>query len=180
MNKVILIGRLARDPELRTTPTNLSVATFTIAISRPFNSQNGGAPETDFINCVVWRRQAENLAKYCHKGSQVAVEGRIQTRNYQAQDGSRRYVTEIMCDNITFLGSKADNQGDFNGGDFGGGNSYQAPYPRDNSYQPINNNYQNNNLDSGSSASMPTTDISEDPFKDFGEEITLSDDDLPF
>lgn len=162
MNKVILIGRLSRDPELRTTPSNLSVATFSIAVSRPF-TPNGGNPETDFINCVVWRRQAENLAKYCHKGSQIAVEGRIQTRNYTAQDGSKRYVTEVMCDNITFLGTKSDNQG---GASFAQDN-YQAPandIPQDN-YNP---------------ASMPTTDISEDPFKDFGEEITLSDDDLPF
>ncbi len=180
MNKVILIGRLARDPELRTTPTNLSVATFTIAISRPFNSQNGGSPETDFINCVVWRRQAENLARYCHKGSQVAIEGRIQTRNYQAQDGSRRYVTEVMCDSVTFLGSKADNQGDYVGGDFGGANNYQNSYPANNSYPAINNNYQGANVAPVEPTSMPTTDISEDPFKDFGEEITLSDDDLPF
>ena len=155
MNKVILIGRLARDPELRTTPSNLSVATFSIAVSRTFNSQ-GGTPETDFINCVVWRRQAENLAKYCRKGSQVAVEGRIQTRNYTAQDGSKRYVTEVMCDNITFLGTKNDNPSSAN--PFVD-NNYQAPM------EPM---------------SMPTTDISEDPFKDFGEEITLSDDDLPF
>ena len=164
MNKVILIGRLSRDPELRTTPNNLSVATFSIAVSRPYTPQ-GGSPETDFINCVVWRRQAENLAKYCHKGSQIAVEGRIQTRNYQAQDGSKRYVTEVMCDNITFLGTKDSN----------GDNS--------------NNNYQNNSYQNYNEApvmapqdvqNMPTTDISEDPFKDFGEEITLSDDDLPF
>lgn len=165
MNKVILIGRLSRDPELRTTPSNLSVATFSIAVSRPFVSQ-GGQPETDFINCVVWRRQAENLAKYCHKGSQIAVEGRIQTRNYTAQDGSKRYVTEVMCDNITFLGSKDTNvqsggapyQANY---DNGGGNNFEAPV-----MEPT--------------PSMPTTDISEDPFKDFGEEITLSDDDLPF
>ena len=164
MNKVILIGRLARDPELRTTPTNVSVATFAIAVSRPFIPQ-GGTSETDFINCVVWRRQAENLVKYCHKGSQIAVEGRIQTRNYTAQDGNKRYVTEVMCDNITFLGSKDNNQG----GSYVPQDNYQAP--------DFNgaNNYQNGNV-----PSMPTTDISEDPFKDFGEEITLSDDDLPF
>jgi len=161
MNKVILIGRLARDPELRTTPSNLSVATFSIAVSRPFTPQ-GGQPETDFINCVVWRRQAENLAKYCRKGSQIAVEGRIQTRNYTAQDGSKRYVTEVMCDNITFLGSKADNNG-------GSGQVMDNNYVAPNSY-PVND----------ATPSMPTTDISEDPFKDFGEEITLSDDDLPF
>lgn len=160
MNKVILIGRLARDPELRTTPSNLSVATFSIAVSRPFTPQSGNQPETDFINCVVWRRQAENLAKYCRKGSQIAVEGRIQTRNYTAQDGTKRYVTEVMCDNITFLGSKADS-----GSAPSVDNNYQAP-----SSYPVND----------TAPSMPTTDISEDPFKDFGEEITLSDDDLPF
>ncbi len=167
MNKVILIGRLARDPELRTTPSNLSVATFTIAISRAFTPQ-GGQAETDFINCVVWRKQAENLTRYCHKGSQIAVEGRIQSRNYQAQDGSRRYVTEVLCDTITFLGSKDDNQG----GNFAN-NSYQVPVNNNMSYQA--------SQDMGPDiSSMPTTDITEDPFKDFGEEITLSDDDLPF
>lgn len=165
MNKVILIGRLSRDPELRTTPSNLSVATFSIAVSRPFTPQ-GGAPETDFINCVVWRRQAENLAKYCRKGSQVAVEGRIQTRNYTAQDGSKRYVTEVMCDNITFLGAKSDNQG---------GSYNQDNYQ--NNYGAPSNDVPVDNFNSGN---VPTTDISEDPFKDFGEEITLSDDDLPF
>ena len=106
MNKVILIGRLARDPELRTTSGNLSVASFSLAVSRPYNPQNGGQSEADFINCVVWRRQAENLAKYCRKGSQIAVEGRIQTRNYTAQDGNKKYITEVLCDKITFLGAK--------------------------------------------------------------------------
>ena len=154
MNKVILIGRIARDPELRTTPSNLSVATFSIAVSRPFTPQSGNTPETDFISCVVWRRQAENLAKYCRKGSQIAVEGRIQTRNYTAQDGTTRYVTEVMCDNITFLGSKSD--------------SGSAPVQDNTSYPTMD------------AAPISTTDISEDPFKDFGEEITLSDDDLPF
>lgn len=160
MNKVILIGRLARDPELRTTPTNVSVATFAIAVSRPFTGQSG-QPETDFINCVVWRRQAENLAKYCRKGSQIAIEGRIQVRSYTVQDGSKRYVTEVMCDNITFLGSKADNQGGFSNNSF----STDAPMGNFPSEAPVD---------------APTTDISVDPFKDFGEEITLSDDDLPF
>lgn len=167
MNKVILIGRLARDPELRTTPTNVSVATFSIAVSRPFTPQ-GGQPETDFINCVIWRRQAENLAKYCHKGSQIAVEGRIQTRNYTAQDGSKRYVTEVMCDNITFLGTKSDNQSS--------ANSYPESFQPNNNLAPA----ETMPVDNYNSGTMPTTDISEDPFKDFGEEITLSDDDLPF
>ena len=168
MNKVILIGRLARDPELRTTAGNISVATFTIAVSRPFTPQNGGDSGADFISCVVWRRQAENLARYCHKGSQIAVEGRIQSRNYTAQDGSKRYVTEVLVDNLTFLGSRSDNGGNAYSDNFGG-NSY-----------PATGGYDNNYSTPTDVASMPTTDISEDPFKDFGEEITLSDDDLPF
>ena len=172
MNKVILIGRLTRDPELRTTAGNLSVATFSLAVSRPYTPQNGGDAGADFINCVVWRRQAENLARYCHKGSQIAVEGRIQSRNYTAQDGSKRYVTEVLVDNLTFLGSRSDNQNSAVAApqDNFGGNNYPANnFANDNNYTtPVD------------VANVPTTDISEDPFKDFGEEITLSDDDLPF
>ncbi len=154
MNKVILIGRLARDPEMRTTMSGANVTRFTLAVSRPFQDQNGerGA---DFINCVAWRKQAENIAKYCIKGSQVAIEGRIQTGSYDAQDGSKRYTTDIICDNCTFLGSK-NNDGFTN--------------PNSNSHSNFNE----------SGTSIPTSDISEDPFKDFGEEIALSDDDLPF
>ena len=170
MNKVILIGRLARDPELRTTAGNISVATFTVAVNRPFSPQNGGDNGADFINCVVWRRAAENLARYCHKGSQIAVEGRIQNRNYTAQDGTKRYITEILVDNLTFLGSRSDNQGSAPQ-DNTSANNYSA-----NNYAP--SNYDNNAP--ADVANVPTTDISEDPFKDFGEEITLSDDDLPF
>lgn len=150
MNKAILIGRLTKDPEMRTTTTGLTVTSFTVAVSRPFAEANGERG-TDFLNCVVWRKQAENVAKYCQKGSQVAVEGRIQTRSYDAQDGSKRYVTEIVCDNVTFLGSKSDS-------------ANRSFEPAD---MPVNND-------------IVTTDISEDPFKDFGNEITLSDDDLPF
>ncbi len=154
MNKVILIGRLARDPEMRTTASGTNVTRFTLAVSRPFQDQNGerGA---DFINCVAWRRQAENIAKYCAKGSQVAVEGRIQTGSYDAQDGTKRYTTDVVCDNCTFLGSKnSDSNSSYNGN--------------------ASTNF------SEAEQSMPTSDISEDPFKDFGEEIALSDDDLPF
>ena len=171
MNKVILIGRLARDPEMRTTGSGIAVTRFTVAVSRPFNPQ-GGQPQTDFIGCVAWRRQAENIAKYCTKGSQVAVEGRIQTRNYTAQDGTKRYVTEVLVDNLTFLGSRSDNQNSAVAApqDNFGGNNYPANnFASDNNYAtPVD------------VANVPTTDISEDPFKDFGEEITLSDDDLPF
>lgn len=149
MNKVILIGRLARDPEMRTTSSGISMTRFTIAVSRPFNTQDG-QQQTDFINCITWRRQAENVAKYCSKGSQVAVEGRIQVSSYDAQDGTKRYTTDVVCDNVTFLGSKAGNT-----------------------------NFTNDNYNAETSE-VQTADITEDPFKDFGDEIALSDDDLPF
>lgn len=160
MNKVILIGRLARDPEMRTTMSGMNVTRFTIAVTRTYQDQNGerGA---DFINCVAWRKQAENIAKYCTKGTQVAVDGRIQTGSYDAQDGSKRYTTDIICDNVTFLGSKNDN------------NSYNNGFNN-------NNNYNEQSFNANQSNDMPTSDISEDPFKDFGEEVALSDDDLPF
>ncbi len=158
MNKVILIGRLSRDPEMRTTGSGISVTRFTVAVSRPYNSQNG-QPATDFINCVAWRRQAENIAKYCSKGSQVAVEGRIQTGSYDGTDGQRHYTTDIVADNVTFLGSRsnATDTSNFSNAD------YSQPMPSYNEPQE-----------------METTDVSEDPFKDFGDEIALSDDDLPF
>lgn len=148
MNKAILIGRLTRDPEMRTTTSGINSTTFTVAVSRNFTGPNGER-ETDFINCVAWRKQAENIAKYCTKGSQVAVEGRIQTRSYDAQDGTKRYVTEIIADNVTFLSSK--------------GSSSSA-----------------SETNFVGAEAIATTDISEDPFKDFGSEVALSDDDLPF
>jgi len=160
MNKVILIGRLARDPEMRTTGSGVSVTRFTVAVSRPFNPQNGGQPQTDFVGCIAWRRQAENIAKYCSKGSQVAIEGRIQTGSYDGQDGQRHYTTDIIADSVTFLGSRG--QGNDNGS-MSDNTNYSQPMPSYNESQ-----------------AMETADVSEDPFKDFGEEIALSDDDLPF
>ena len=157
MNKVILIGRLTRDPELRTISTGAVTASFSLAVNRPFTNQNGER-EADFINCVVWRKQAENVAKYCKKGHQVAVEGRIQTRSYDAQDGSKRYVTEVICDNVTFLTPKSSDS-----------SSYTNNYQNESS-----GNYQ------APATDITTADVSEDPFKDFGEEVVLSEDDLPF
>ncbi|MPW25299.1 single-stranded DNA-binding protein [Alkalibaculum sp. M08DMB] len=109
MNKVVLIGRLTKDAELRYTGQGTAVASFTIAINRKFKSKNGET-ETDFIPIVAWGNQGENTAKYTGKGSQVAVYGRIQVRNYQANDGTKRYVTEVIAEEVTFLGSnKKDN-----------------------------------------------------------------------
>ena len=156
MNRVELVGRLTRDPELRTVSNGISVASFTVAVNRPFTPQNGER-DADFINCRVWNKQAENLAKFCHKGDQIGVEGSIRTSSYDAQDGSKRYVTEVQADRIEFLTPKGGNSG------------FQ------NSHDNSSDNYSGN-----VSNDVATTDITEDPFKDFGDEVALSDDDLPF
>ena len=105
INRTVLIGRLTKDVELRHTAKGDAVASFTVAVNRQFtNSQ--GEREADFINCVMWRKAAENFAKYTHKGSLVGIEGRIQTRSYENQQGQRVYVTEIVADNFSLLDSK--------------------------------------------------------------------------
>ena len=165
MNKVILIGRLTRDPEMRTTPSGVATTSFSIAVQRNYANAQGDR-EADFINCVAWRKQAENIAKYCTKGSQVAVDGRIQTRNYDAQDGTKRYTTDVVVDNFEFLGSRND------GANAPAGAGYSAP--------ASNNSVAYSPQAPATPSAVETTDISEDPYKDFGDEFTLSSDDLPF
>ena len=152
MNNVSLVGRITKDPELRTTSGGTVTTTITVAVNRRFTNQNGER-EADFIQCVVWNKQAENVCKFCNKGSLVGVTGRIQTRNYDGQDGKKVYVTEVVAENVTFLESKNK-----------GSSEFMDSEP----------NY--NNVDSPAK----TSDVSEDPFKDFGSEVVLSDDDLPF
>ena len=107
LNRTTLVGRLVSDPTLRYTPNGVAVANFTIAVNRPFTNQQGER-EADFINCVTWRKQAENLANYQKKGNQIGIDGRIQTRNFEGDDGKRVYVTEVVAESISFLDSKSD------------------------------------------------------------------------
>ncbi|MBI4857736.1 MAG: single-stranded DNA-binding protein [Acetobacterium woodii] len=104
MNKVILVGRLTRDPEVKNTTTGKAVATFTLAVDRRFKNKDG-QKEADFVPIVVWGKQAEFAGQYLAKGSQIGVSGRLQVRSYDAQDGQRRYVTEVVADEINFLSS---------------------------------------------------------------------------
>lgn len=129
LNKIMLIGRLTKDPELRYTPNGAAVASFTLAVNRRFFSPSG-EKEADFIPIVVWNKPAENCAKYLTKGSQAAVDGRLQIRTYDGNDGNRRWVTEVVADNVEFLSSNS------NAGGTGGGN-----------YKPNTQNT-NNNFDS--------------------------------
>ena len=107
MNKIMLIGRLTKDPELRYTQSGTAVASFTLAVDRRFPNQNGER-EADFINCVAWNKSAEFVANYFHKGKQMALEGRLQVRSYEGNDGQRRWVTEVVAEQIEFVGSKND------------------------------------------------------------------------
>lgn len=174
LNRVVLVGRLTRDPDLRYTPSGVAVANFNIAVNRPFSNQQGER-EADFVNCVAWRRQAENLANFMKKGSLIGVDGRIQTRSYEGQDGKMVYVTEVVAESIQFLESKSSSQERGTG----------AP-----GYQPNQNQFQQNpNQFGGQSQFSPTqnqnqsqsqSSSTEDPFRNNGEPIDISDDDLPF
>ncbi|CAM4391341.1 single-stranded DNA-binding protein [Paenibacillus phoenicis] len=156
LNRVILIGRLTRDPELRYTPAGVAVTQFTLAVDRPFTSQ-GGEREADFIPVVTWRQLAETCANYLRKGRLTAVEGRIQVRNYENNEGKRVYVTEVIADNVRFLESNRE------GGAGGGGTREESPFgggsSRGGGFSRSNQN---------------------DPFSDDGKPIDISDDDLPF
>ena len=151
LNRVVLVGRLTKDPELRYTSNGVAVANFTIAVNRPFTNQQGER-EADFINGVVWRRPAENLANFMSKGSLVGIDGRVQTRNFEGQDGKRVFVTEVVADSVQFLETKGSGQGSGNNN------------------KPSNQNQSSNN---GNQSNQPG------PFEDNGVP-DLTDDDLPF
>ena len=155
MNKVFLIGRLSRDPELRHTTSGMPVCQINVAISRPVSQ--GSEPQTDFINVVVWNKQAENVARYLSKGRQIAIEGRIQTRNYDNNEGKRTYVTEVIASNVEFLGSANDN----------------------NRTNTNSNPFDDNPFDS-MEPPMDTANVDSDPFASFGEKVEISDNELPF
>ncbi len=154
LNSVVLIGRLTRDPELRYTPNGIAVSTFTLAVNRNFTNKQGQR-EADFINIVSWRNTAEIVAKYLTKGSLIAVEGRIQTRNYENKEGRRIYVTEVVADDVRFLETRRDRgETDDAVQQMGGSTAQQMSGGR----------------------SVDT----DDPFANADGPINISDDDLPF
>ena len=162
INNVVLVGRMTRDAELRYTQSNQAVATFTLAVNRNFKNQNGER-EADFINCVIWRQQAENLANWAKKGALIGITGVIQTRNYENQQGQRVYVTEVVADNFQLLESRASREGQSSG-------SYTS------------NNFGNSSSNFGNSTSVnqvPNFSRDENPFRNTNP-MDISDDDLPF
>ncbi|MBC1743885.1 single-stranded DNA-binding protein [Listeria welshimeri] len=159
MNRVVLVGRLTKDPELRYTPAGVAVATFTLAVNRPFKNAQG-EQEADFIQCVVWRKPAENVANFLKKGSMAGVDGRIQTRNYEDSDGKRVFITEVVAESVQFLEPKNNN----------------AEGAKSNNYKN-QANYSNNNKTSSYRAD---TSQNSDSFANEGKPIDINPDDLPF
>ena len=147
MNRVMLVGRLTAKPELRYTSSNLPYARFSVAINRTFNNAQGER-ETDFINVVVWRKQAENVANYLDKGSLVSIEGRLQSGNYTDKDGNKRYTLDVQADNVQFLESRSQ---------------AQARQTNDSFSEP--------------SFDMPSNDIDleSDPYAEYGDSVSIDD-----
>lgn len=160
INNVVLVGRLTKEPDLRYTSNGTAAASFTLAVNRSFKNANGDR-EADFINCVIWRKSAETLANYAHKGTLLGITGRIQTRNYENQQGQRVYVTEVIADSFQLLESKSNNSSQ---------NTSTGSYKNNQA-----NNYTPNNQNAAQ------TNLGVNPINDFGATtIDINDDDLPF
>ena len=155
MNKSILVGRLTKDPEVRSTSAGFSTANFTVAVNRNFKNKDGNY-DADFLPCVAFRNTADFVSKFFKKGNMISLEGRVQTRSYDAQDGTKRYVTEVVVENVEFVGGKNDSSSNTN-------DAYvDAP-----SEAPVDD--------------MPEYDIpASDPYENYDKEVSLSDNDLPF
>lgn len=154
INRVVLVGRLTKDPELHYTPSGIAMARFTLAVNRTFKSENG-EHQADFINCIVWRKQAENTANFLKKGSLAGVEGRIQTGSYEGQDGKRVYTTDVVADSVQFLEPR-------NG---------QAQQNNSNNGQPQHHQRSHSEYQQPPQA---------DPFTNNSGPTEVTDDDLPF
>ena len=155
MNKIILVGRLTKDPEVRTTSAGFNTVNFTVAVNRNFKNKEGNY-DADFLPCVAFRQTADFISKFFKKGNMICLDGRVQTRNYDAADGSKRYVTEVVVENVEFVGGKNDSS-----------SSSNPDFVDEPSVAPIDE--------------MPEYDIpTSDPYENYDKEVSLSDNDLPF
>ena len=167
INRAVLTGRITRDPELRYTQNGTAVVQFTLAVDRQFRNQYGER-EADFINCVIWRKSAENFANFTHKGSKIGVDGRIQTRSYENQQGNRVYVTEVIVDSFALLDSLQDSQ------------QGSAPQNQNNSSQNGFNNNQGNYTQQQNNGSQGYQNQNDGYSNNDGQNINIADDQLPF
>ena len=187
INNVVLVGRMTRDAELKYTQSNIAVATFTLAVNRNFKNENGDR-EADFINVVIWRQQAENLANWAKKGALIGITGAIQTRNYENQQGQRVYVTEVIANNFQLLESRNSQQNNQNQQQ-GNYQQNQSGYQQQQSnYSNQGNNFQNGNsygqqgsfFEGNTTNPVPEFTRNENPFGRSSNPLDISDDDLPF
>lgn len=169
INRVVLVGRLTKDPELRYTPNGIAVARFTLAVNRTF-SNSEGEREADFINVVVWRKQAENTANFLKKGSLAGIEGRIQTGSYEGQDGKRVYTTEIQADSVQFLEPRGDNSQ-------GNGNQRPSNQQQNSSNQQNGQQNRQQNQNNHNNQQQP---VHQGANNFYDPNFEVSDDDLPF
>ncbi|MEA0563296.1 single-stranded DNA-binding protein [Lysinibacillus irui] len=168
INRVVLVGRLTKDPELRYTPNGIASCRFQVAVNRTFQNQQGER-EADFISCVAWRKQAENLANYIRKGGLIGLEGRIQTGSYEGQDGKRVYTTDVVADSIQFLDPRNGT-----GGSQGTSNHESSTNTGGPNQGAPQGQY-------GGQNNQPSyTRVDEDPFANSKGPIEVSESDLPF
>lgn len=187
INRVVLVGRLTKDPELKYTQSGIAVTRFTLAVNRTFTNQQGQR-EADFINCVTWRKQAENTANFLRKGSLTGIEGRIQTSSFDGKDGNRVFMTEVVADSVQFLeprnanagggGFEQNYGGQSQGGQYQAGQSQQPSFQQQGNYQQ--SNYQSNQQSNQQPNQQNYTNMNDDPFASNPGQIEVSDDDLPF
>jgi single-strand DNA-binding protein len=183
INRVVLVGRLTKDPELKYTQSGIAVTRFTLAVNRTFSNQQGER-EADFINCVTWRKQAENTANFLRKGSLTGIEGRIQTSSFDGQDGKRVFMTEVVADSVQFLEPRSNNapsrqsntQQNTQPNSQGQGNQYPNPYSdaAGDQQQHYSQGHQPNPYQQNQQPAY------KDPFANNSGPIEVSDDDLPF
>lgn len=191
MNRVVLVGRLTKDPELRTSGSGNSFVNFSIAVNRNYTSNNGER-EVDFINCIAFNKQAENLSRYIRKGGLVGIDGRLQTRSYTAQDNTKRTIMEVICDTVNFLEPKnAGVQRNTNEYDYVDYSPYDmqnmqnipsAPrYNNNYGQNGYQNNYQNNGYQNQpNNYQRPQNNGPKDLADEIQNQFGITDDDLPF
>lgn len=172
INNVVLVGRMTKDPELKYTQGGVAVTRFTLAVNRPFTNQQGQR-EADFVNCVTWRKQAENTANFLRKGSLTGIEGRIQTSNFDGKDGNRVFMTEVVADSVQFLEPRNATGGQ--------AESNSGGYSQQRTQQPAQQSNQQPSQQSNQQSNQQNyTRMDDDPFSTGGGPIEVSDDDLPF
>lgn len=171
INRVVLVGRLTKDPELRYTPSGVPMTRFTVAVNRTFSNQQGER-EADFIGCIAWRKQAENLANFMRKGSLIGVEGRIQTGSFEGQDGKRVYTSDVIADGIQFLEPRSNGSHPSNLAP-----SYQSqPEGQNQQY----GGYAQENYSQNTQYGQQINSYTPDPFASSKGPIEVTEDDLPF